>query len=156
VIAAIENGRWGFVRAIAGLRFPRCDGKHHDGVAGNQSRRDAGKQGDGSRCASRRLDPGQGDDHARAKNYRTRSVRVGYRPEVIPDGTLDQAIDRWVTDLATRPQIRLVALKRVLNATYETPLSVGLQLQGQTFEKLRFNPESSTALTKKNPDFSAF
>jgi 2-oxoglutaroyl-CoA hydrolase len=84
----------------------------------------------------------------------------GIVTEVVPDGTLDQAIDRWVADLAARPQIPLVALKRVLNATYETPLSVGLQLEGQTFEKLRFYPEFKHGveafLEKKKPDFSAF
>ena len=84
----------------------------------------------------------------------------GIVTEVVPDGTLDQAIDRWVADLAARPQIPLVALKRVLNATYETPLSGGLQLEGQTFEKLRFYPEFKHGveafLEKKKPDFSAF
>jgi 2-oxoglutaroyl-CoA hydrolase len=84
----------------------------------------------------------------------------GIVTEVVPDGTLDQAIDRWVTDLAARPQIPLLALKRVLNSTYETPLSVGLQLEGQTFEKLRFYPEFKhrveAFLEKKKPDFSAF
>jgi 2-oxoglutaroyl-CoA hydrolase len=84
----------------------------------------------------------------------------GIVTEVVPDGTLDQAIDRWVADLAARPQIPLLALKRVLNSTYETPLSVGLQLEGQTFEKLRFYPEFKHGveafLEKKKPDFSAF
>jgi 2-oxoglutaroyl-CoA hydrolase len=84
----------------------------------------------------------------------------GIVTEVVPDGTIDQAIDRWVTDLAARPQIPLLALKRVLNSTYETPLSVGLQLEGQTFEKLRSYPEFKHGveafLEKKKPDFSAF
>lgn len=84
----------------------------------------------------------------------------GIVTEVVPDGALDQAIDRWVTDLAARPQIPLVALKRVLNATYETPLSVGLQSEQQTFEKIRFYPEFKhgveTFLEKRKPDFSAF
>ena len=84
----------------------------------------------------------------------------GIVTEIVPDGTLDEAIDRWVADLAARPQIPLLALKRVLNSTYETPLSVGLQLEGQTFEKLRFYPEFKHGveafLEKKKPDFSAF
>ena len=84
----------------------------------------------------------------------------GIITEVVPDGTLDEAIDRWVADLAGRPQIALTALKRVLNSTYETPLSVGLQLEGQAFEKLRPSPEFKVGidafLQKKKPDFSAF
>jgi 2-oxoglutaroyl-CoA hydrolase len=104
----------------------------------------------------------------RAKEMIMRGRRISAREafewgivtEVVPDGTLDQAIDRWVADLAARPQIPLLALKRVLNSTYETPLSVGLQLEGQTFEKLRFYPEFKhgveALLEKKKPDFSAF
>jgi 2-oxoglutaroyl-CoA hydrolase len=104
----------------------------------------------------------------RAKEMIMRGRRISAREafewgivtEVVPDGTLDQAIDRWVADLAARPQIPLLALKRVLNSTYETPLSVGLQLEGQTFEKLRFYPEFKHGveafLEKKKPDFSAF
>ena len=65
----------------------------------------------------------------------------GLLSEVVPDGTLDEAIARWVADLAARPPIPLTALKRILNSTYETPLSVGLLLEGQTFEKLRPGPE---------------
>jgi len=104
----------------------------------------------------------------RAKEMIMRGRRLGAREafewgiltEVVPDGTLDEAIDRWVADLAARPQIPLLALKRVLNSTYETPLSVGLQLEGQTFEKLRSYPEFQHGvdafLQKKKPDFSAF
>ena len=76
------------------------------------------------------------------------------------DHDIVMALDRWVTDLAARPQIPLLALKRVLNSTYETPLSIGLQLEGQTFEKLRFYPEFKHGvdafLEKRRPDFSAF
>src|SRR5258708_15803130 len=38
----------------------------------------------------------------------------GILSEVVPDGKLDEAIDRWVADMASRPQIPLLALKRVL------------------------------------------
>jgi 2-oxoglutaroyl-CoA hydrolase len=84
----------------------------------------------------------------------------GIVTEVVADDKLDEAIDRWVADLASRPQIPLLALKRILNSTYETPLSVGLELEGQTFEKCRFYPEFKHGvdafLAKKKPDFSAF
>ena len=84
----------------------------------------------------------------------------GLVTEVVPDGKLDEAIDRWVADLAARPQIPLTALKRVLNSTYDTPQNIGLQLEGQTFEKLRPYPEFKhgveSFLEKKKPDFSTF
>ena len=73
---------------------------------------------------------------------------------------LDAAIDRWVADLAALPPIPLTALKRVLNGAYEMPMSIGLQFEGQTFEKLRPGPEFKhgveSFLQKKKPDFSQF
>jgi 2-oxoglutaroyl-CoA hydrolase len=104
----------------------------------------------------------------RAKEMIMRGRRISAREaydwalvtEVVPDGKLDEAIDRWVADLAARPQIPLTALKRVLNSTYDTPQSIGLQLEGQTFEKLRPYPEFKhgveSFLEKKKPDFSTF
>jgi 2-oxoglutaroyl-CoA hydrolase len=84
----------------------------------------------------------------------------GLVTEVVPDGGLDEAIARWVRDLAGRPPIPLTALKRILNSTYDTPLHVGLELEGQTFEKLRPSPEFKHGveafLEKKKPDFSQF
>lgn len=105
---------------------------------------------------------------SRAKEMIMRGRRIsakeaadwGVLAEVVKDGELDAAIARWVADLAARPQIPIIALKRVLNAVYETPLSVGMQLEGQTFEKIRFNPEFrhgvDAFIQKRKPDFSGF
>jgi 2-oxoglutaroyl-CoA hydrolase len=92
------------------------------------------------------------------------SAREGFEwglvTDVVPDGKLDEAIARWVNDLAARPAVPLTALKRILNSTYDTPLHVGLELEGQTFEKLRPSPEFKLGveafLQKKKPDFSGF
>ena len=84
----------------------------------------------------------------------------GLVTEVVLDGKLDEAIGRWVADLAARPPIPLTALKRILNSTYDTPLHIGLELEGQTFEKLRPGPEFKHGveafLAKKKPDFTQF
>ena len=84
----------------------------------------------------------------------------GLVTEVVPDGKLDEAIGRWVNDLAARPAIALTALKRILNSTYDTPLHIGLELEGQSFEKLRPSPEFrhgvEAFLAKKKPDFTQF
>ena len=84
----------------------------------------------------------------------------GLITEVVADGGMDEAVARWVADLAGRPQVPLTALKRILNSTYDTPQHVGLQLEGQTFEKLRPYPEFKhgveSFLAKKKPDFSNF
>lgn len=120
--------------------------------------------------------PGSGGTHrivhlaglTRAKAMIMRGKRISAREafewgivtEVVPDGQLDAAIDRWVADLAALPPIPLTALKRVLNGAYEMPMSIGLQFEGQTFEKLRPGPEFKhgveSFLQKKKPDFSQF
>ena len=92
----------------------------------------------------------------RAKEMIMRGRRISAREafewgivtEVVPDGTLDQAIDRWVADLAARPQIPLLALKRVLNSTYETPLSVGLRSRVKPSRSFAFIRSLSTALRR--------
>ncbi len=120
--------------------------------------------------------PGSGGTHrlahltglTRAKAMIMRGRRIsatqaydwGILSEVVPDGQLDDGVVRWVSELAALPQIPLTALKRVLNAAYEMPLNAGLQFEGQTFEKLRFNPEFKHGveafMAKKKPDFSEF
>ncbi len=120
--------------------------------------------------------PGSGGTHriahlaglTRAKAMIMRGRRISAREaydwgilsEVVQEGQLDDAIARWVADLAALPQIPLTALKRVLNGAYEMPMNIGLQFEGQTFEKLRFNPEFKHGvdafLAKKKPDFSGF
>ncbi|MGE0734312.1 MAG: enoyl-CoA hydratase/isomerase family protein [Alphaproteobacteria bacterium] len=82
----------------------------------------------------------------------------GLISELVPDGQLDEAIARWVADLASRPSIPLHTLKKVLNATYEVPQSAGMELEGQAFEKIRFNEDFKIGvdafLNKTKPDFS--
>ena len=77
---------------------------------------------------------------------------------MVPEGGLDDAIAALSADLASRPQIPLASVKRVLNSAGDAPLNVGLDLEGQTFEKIRFGPEFEQGvnafLEKKKPDFS--
>ena len=83
----------------------------------------------------------------------------GLLTEVVPEGSLDEAVARWLEDIKARPSIPLATLKEVLNETCNTSLAAGLELEGQAFEKLRFNPEFKhgieSFLAKKKPDFSA-
>ena len=84
--------------------------------------------------------------------------RWGLVSELVPDGGLDEAVDRWTADLAARPQIPLATLKQVLNEACETPLAAGLRAEGQAFEKIRFGAAFKRGidafLAKKKPDFS--
>jgi 2-oxoglutaroyl-CoA hydrolase len=120
--------------------------------------------------------PGSGGTHrlvhliglTKAKSAVMRGRRIsskdaldwGILSELVPDGKIDEAIERWVAELAALPQIPLTSLKRVMNAAYEMPLSIGLQFEGQTFEKLRPSPEFKVGveafLQKKKPDFSGY
>ena len=102
----------------------------------------------------------------RAKEMIMRGRRIGVAEaetwglvsETVPRGGLDEAVARWVADLAARPGIPLATLKQVLNETYETPLSAGLRSEGQAFEKIRFGEAFTRGieafLKKKKPDFS--
>jgi 2-oxoglutaroyl-CoA hydrolase len=102
----------------------------------------------------------------RAKNTIMRGRRIsaqealdwGILSELVPDGGIDDAIVDLAADLASRPQIPLASVKRVLNTAGEAPLHVGLELEGQVFEKIRFGPEFehgvASFLEKKKPDFS--
>lgn len=82
----------------------------------------------------------------------------GLVTEVVPDGALDEAVARWVADMASRPSAPLATLKEVLNQVYDAPLSTGLKHEGQAFEKLRSGPEFAHGIeafkAKKKPDFS--
>ncbi len=118
--------------------------------------------------------PGSGGTHrlaqlvglGRAKNTIMRGRRIsaeealdwGILSEIVPDGELDAAIEDLAADLASRPQIPLASVKKVLNTVGDTPLHVGLELEGQAFEKIRFGPEFEHGvdafLEKKKPDFS--
>lgn len=102
----------------------------------------------------------------RAKEMIMRGRRIGVAEaeawglvsEVVPAGGLDDAVARWVADLAARPSIPLATLKQVLDETYEAPLSAGLRNEGQAFEKIRFGEAFTRGieafLSKKKPDFS--
>lgn len=103
----------------------------------------------------------------RAKDMIMRGRRIGAREaldwglvtEVVPDGALDQAVARWVADMAARPQVPLATLKAVLDETYRSSLDAAIRTEGQAFEKLRSGPEFAHGieafLAKKKPDFSA-
>ncbi len=82
----------------------------------------------------------------------------GVVAEVVPDGGLDDAIAQWTEELGSMASYPMTTLKRVLNQTYETPISTGFHLEGQAFEKLRPGPEFKYGIDcyfeKRKPDYS--
>ena len=62
----------------------------------------------------------------------------GLLTEVADDSAaLTELIDQYATDLNAKGPLALRALKRVLNAVYDTSLKVALDIEGHSYEKLR-------------------
>jgi 2-oxoglutaroyl-CoA hydrolase len=82
----------------------------------------------------------------------------GLVTRVVPDGAaLDQAIDETVGKLTAQSALALKTIKRVLATTYDTSLSVGLEVEGHAYEKLREGPDYKEGIAafseKRKPDF---
>ena len=98
----------------------------------------------------------------RAKDMAMRGRRVkadealawGLVTTVVPPDQLDATVDALVAELAALPQPALRTLKRVLNAAYDAPLHVAMDLEGREYARLRTTPdfiEGVTAFTSKRP-----
>ena len=62
----------------------------------------------------------------------------GLVTRVVEDSTaLDRAIDEVVEKLTSMSPLALKTIKRVLNTAYDTNLSVGFEVEGRAYEKLR-------------------
>jgi len=62
----------------------------------------------------------------------------GLVTRVVEDSTaLDRAIDEVVEKLTSMSPLALKTIKRVLNTAYDTNLSVGFEVEGHAYEKLR-------------------
>jgi 2-oxoglutaroyl-CoA hydrolase len=56
---------------------------------------------------------------------------------VVPEGELDAVIEGLVEELSRLSPLALAMAKRVLNAAYEGPLHIGLELEGLAYGLLR-------------------
>ena len=82
----------------------------------------------------------------------------GLLTRVVADSAaLDQAIDDAVAKLTAQSALALKTIKRVLNTTYDTSLSVGLEVEGHAYEKLREGPDYREGIAafseKRKPNF---
>ena len=70
---------------------------------------------------------------------------------------LDKAIDETVEKLTSQSALALKTINRVLNTTYDTSLSVGLEVEGHAYEKLREGPDYKEGIAafseKRKPKF---
>ena len=71
---------------------------------------------------------------------------------------LDRLIDEVVGTLTAMSPLALKTIKRVLNTSYDTSLSVGLELEGHAYEKLRESGDYKEGIAafseKRKPRFT--
>jgi 2-oxoglutaroyl-CoA hydrolase len=60
---------------------------------------------------------------------------------------LDRIVDEITTTLANMSPLALKTIKRVLNTSYDTSLSVGLEVEGHAYEKLRESSDYKEGIT---------
>jgi 2-oxoglutaroyl-CoA hydrolase len=82
----------------------------------------------------------------------------GLVTRVVDDAAaLDKAIDEVVEKLTSQSALALKTIKRVLATTYDTSLSVGLEVEGHAYEKLREGPDYKEGIAafseKRKPNF---
>lgn len=82
----------------------------------------------------------------------------GLVTRVVDDAAaLDRAIDEVVEKLTSQSVLALKTIKRVLATTYDTSLSVGLEVEGHAYEKLREGPDYKEGIAafseKRKPNF---
>jgi 2-oxoglutaroyl-CoA hydrolase len=101
----------------------------------------------------------------RAKDMVMRGRRVpalealswGLLTSVHPVAELDAAVDGLIDELIALPSPALRAAKRVLNANYEAPLSIAMELEGREYGRLRSTPDFAEGVAafgeKRKPRF---
>src|ERR1700694_5015506 len=82
----------------------------------------------------------------------------GLVTRVVEDSAaLDQAIADTVEKLTSMSPLALKTIKRVLNTSYDTSLSVGFEVEGHAYEKLRESEDYKEGIVafgeKRKPDF---
>jgi 2-oxoglutaroyl-CoA hydrolase len=102
---------------------------------------------------------------SRAKDVIMRRKRItaddalawGLVSEVVPAAELDDAVDRMVAELTALSPVALSMAKRVLNHVYDSPLHVGLELEGLAYGVLKstddFREGVESFVEKRPPSF---
>ena len=102
----------------------------------------------------------------RAKDIVMRGRRVpaeeafalGLVGQVVPTAELDDAVASLVEELSAHSPLALAMAKRVLNAAYDSPLHVGLELEGLAYGLLRqtadFREGVEAFVEKRRPEFT--
>ena len=85
------------------------------------------------------------------------ALEWGLVSEVVPAAELDDAVARMVAELSALSPVALAMAKRVLNQVYDSPLHVGLELEGLAYGVLKstddFREGVESFVEKRKPDF---
>jgi 2-oxoglutaroyl-CoA hydrolase len=86
------------------------------------------------------------------------SLALGLVTRVVAPEALDEAVAELVAELTRHSPLALRMAKRVLNAAYEGPLHLGLELEGMAYGLLRQTHDFREGVTafgeKRSPDFT--
>ena len=86
------------------------------------------------------------------------ALALGLVGAIMPADGLDAAIAGLVEELSRHSPLALAMAKRVLNAAYEGPLQVGLELEGLAYGLLRqthdFREGVEAFVEKRKPEFT--
>src|SRR5882757_10525608 len=88
----------------------------------------------------------------------TEAHQWGLLTRVVDDAAaLDRAIEEVVATLTSMSALALKTIKRVLNTTYDASLTVGLEVEGHAYEKLRDSEDYKEGIeafsAKRKPQF---
>jgi 2-oxoglutaroyl-CoA hydrolase len=86
------------------------------------------------------------------------ALALGLVTRVVPAAELDDSVAALVEELERHSPLALAMAKRVLNAAYDGPLHLGLELEGLAYGLLRqthdFREGVEAFVEKRRPDFS--
>jgi 2-oxoglutaroyl-CoA hydrolase len=85
------------------------------------------------------------------------ALAIGLVGQVVPAGELDAAVLSLVDELTPHSPLALAMAKRVVNAAYDGPLHLGLELEGMAYGLLRqthdFREGVEAFVEKRRPEF---
>jgi len=86
------------------------------------------------------------------------ALSIGLVTQVVPVDELDEAVRALLDELSQHSPLALKMAKRVLNAAYDGPLHLGLELEGLAYGLLRqthdFREGVESFTEKRKPDFT--
>ena len=147
----------GRVRAGARLRFPPRGGELPLCAARTAPRANPRLGRRGAAAEDGRHHPRQGHRHALAPAVGRQAYDWGVATECVPDAELEAATAALVEELRGFPPLAQRTAKKLLNDTEDATLSLAIELEGQTYSRLRSSDDFREGVeafhAKRRPNF---